>query len=225
MIVLFQTPITCDQTNFTLRVVATGTTSSGSLAGTPLCAHDSSIPSVNLTFAFPSPLSFTSTSSVSLQATSVVGSSVYGSPLFTHGVLYEIALENYYGICTQISETLTNDPTNQLTGDVVISLSAVPTELLDESGETLRTGNIFSYFSSSAPALSMPTSATLTVSFELPAPGYFYHVSQVQAISALQFVVGLVSLAGGVMAVGSYLFRIQKLKKDDTKIDTPMSSL
>ena len=108
----------------------------------------------------------------------------------------------------------------------------MPTEFLDEEGETLKTGYIFSYFSSSAVVLDAPTSATLSVSFDLSVPGYFYQVRQVQAISGLQFVVGLVSLAGGVMAAGSvlanagsFLFQRWQDNKGHTKIDTPMSSL
>ena len=163
---------------------------------------------------------------------SLLATAISGSPLFSHGVWYKILLENYDGSYTQVSETVTNDPANQLTGDVVVSLSSVPTEFLHEEDETLKTGYIFSYFSSSAPALSVPSSATLAVSFDLPVPGYFYQVRQVQAISGLQFVVGLVSLAGDVMAAGSvlanagsFLFLRWQDNQGHTKIDTPMSSL
>ena len=171
-IVLFHTPISCDSSQFKLEVVASDTTSTGSLSGPPDCIEDSSLPSLNLTYTFPSPLSFTPTSSVSFQATS---NPITGSSLFSHGVWYKILLENYDGTFTQIVETLTNDPSNQLTGDAMVSISTVPTEFLDENDETLKTGYIFSYFSSSAPALpSAPSSATLTVSFDLAVPEYFY---------------------------------------------------
>ena len=164
---------------------------------------------------------------MSLQATSLSG-----SPLFSHGVWYQIILRNYDGSFAQITETLTNDPSNQLTGDVSVSISTVPTEFLDENGLTQKTGYIFSYFSSSTLALAVPSAATLTVAFDLSVPEYFYQVRQVQTISGLQFVVGLVSLAGGVTAVGavlanagSYLFQRWKANKGHTKIDTPMTSL
>ena len=226
-IVLFQTPITCNFSQFTLEVVATDTTFTGSLSNPPDCIEDSSLPSLNLSFTFPSSLSFTSTSSVSLEATSLSE-----SPLFSHGVWYEITLRNYDGTFTQITETLSNDPSNQLTGDVSVSISTVPTEFLDENGGTLKTGYIFSYFSTSAPALPVPTSATLQVSFDLSVPEYFYQVREMQEISGLQFVVGLVSLAGGVMAfgsvlanAGSFLFQRWKDNKGHTTIETPMSSL
>ena len=162
-----------------------------------------------------------------------MATSVSGSPLFSHGVLYKILLENYDGTFTQITETLTNDPSNELTGDVTISISTVPTEYLDENDVTLQTGYIFSYFSSSAPPVPIPSSATLEVSFELAVPGnFFYQLRQVQEISGLQFVVGLVSLAGGVMAAGtvlanagSFLFQRWKDNKGQTTIETPMSSI
>ena len=78
----------------------------------------------------------------------------------------------------------------------------------------------------------MPSSDSLAVSFDLSVPEYFYQVRQVQAISGLQFVVGLVSLAGGVMAfgsvlanAGSLLFQHWTSGKGHMEIDTPMSSL
>ena len=76
-IVLFQTPITCDPTLFKFLVAADATTSAGSLTGPPDCVEDSSLSSVNLTFKFPAPLSFSPTSTVSVQAASVSSS---GSP-------------------------------------------------------------------------------------------------------------------------------------------------
>ena len=60
-IVLFQTPITCDPTLFKFLVTADATTSAGSLTGPPDCVEDSSLSSVNLTFKFPAPLSFSPT--------------------------------------------------------------------------------------------------------------------------------------------------------------------
>jgi len=73
----------------------------------------------------------------------------------TDGVWFEILLENYDGTFTQITETLSNDPTNQLTGDVSVSLSSVPTEFLEDRELTLKTGYIFSYFSTSHPLPSL----------------------------------------------------------------------
>ena len=133
---------------------------------------------------------------------------------------------------TTSTGSLTNDPANQITGDVSVSLSAVPTESLDENEKTQKTGYIFSYFSSSAPGVSVPSFPTLQVSFKLPASGYFYQVRQVQTISGLQFVVGLVSLAGGVMTVGSvianpgsYFYQRWKANKGHSKIETSMTSI
>ena len=79
-----------------------------------------------------------------------------GSPVFTHGVSYQLLLGNYGATCTQMSGTVTNNANNQLTGDVTIFLSAVPTEYLNEDLSTAGTGYTFSYFSSSAPVLGTP---------------------------------------------------------------------
>ena len=199
----------------------------GSLSATQVCVKDASLPSLNISFSFPAALSFTSTSSVSLVITSVSG-----SPVFTHGVSYQLLFSNYGGTFSRLTETITNDPAGQLTGDVTVSLSAVPTEYLNEDTSTAGTGYTFSYFSSSAPALGIPSSPTLQVAFELPVPGYFYQVKEVQNISGLQFVVGLVSLAGGVLTVGSiianagsHLHQRCKANRSQSKIETQMTSL
>ena len=155
-----------------------------------------------------------------------------GSPVFTHGVSYQLLLGNYGGTFTQMTATVTNNANNQLTGDVTILLSAVPTEYLNEDTSTAGTGYTFSYFSSSAPARGIPSSSTLQVSFNLPVPEYFYQVKQVQNISGIQFVVGIESLAGGVLTVGSilsnsgaYLHQRWKANKDPSKIETQMTTI
>ena len=155
-----------------------------------------------------------------------------GSPVFTHGVSYQLLLGNYGGTFTQLTGTATNNANNQLTGDVTILLSAVPTEYLNEDTSTAGTGYTFSYFSSTAPALSPPSSSTLQVAFNLPVPENYYQIKQVQNISGLQFVVGIVSLAGGVLTVGAilgdagaYIHQRWKANKGQSKIDTPMSAI
>ena len=96
-------------------------------------------------------------------------------------------------------ETLTNDPVNQLTGDVTVSLSAIPTEYLVDDA-TQSTGYTYTYFSSSAETLSVPT---LFVTFNFPVPPYFYQIKNVQAISDVALLTGLVSLGGAGFAAGS----------------------
>ena len=161
-----------------------------------------------------------------------MATSVSGSPVFTHGVSYQLLLGNNDDTFTQMTGTVTNNANNQLTGDVTILLSAVPTEYLNEDLSTAGTGYTFSYFSSSAPVLGTPSSSTLQVSFNLPVPENYYQVKQVQNISGLQFVVGLISLAGGVLTVGTvlgnagaYLHQRWKVNKGQSKIDTPMSAI
>ena len=125
-LILFQTPITCDPAAFTLTFSALSSESSGSLSGRPTaCVVDPTFPSLNVTYTFPAPLSFTSASSVVFSATST-----NQSPLFSHGVSYNLTLSSYQGRSVKMSETLTNDPVNQLTGDVTVALSAIPTEYL-----------------------------------------------------------------------------------------------
>jgi len=83
-------------------------------------------------------------------------------------------------------ETLTNDPANQLTGDVTVALSAIPTEYLYDT-ETQSIGYTYTYFSSSAEVLRVATSSTYSVTFSLPVSQYFYQIKNVQAISDVVF--------------------------------------
>jgi len=170
-IVLFQTPITCDPTAFTLTFSALDSKSSGSLTGHPtFCAVDLSVPSVTLNYTFPAPISFTSTSSVIF-----VASSVNGSPLFSHGVSYQLALSSYQERSVKMWETLTNEASNQLTGNVTVDLSAIPTEVLSDT-ITQSLGYTYTYFSSSADSLNVTTSSTLSATFNFQEPQYFYQI-------------------------------------------------
>jgi hypothetical protein len=225
-VVLYQSPVSCDTTQFTLQVIATNAASSGALSGVPDCIEDSSLLSANFSYAFPEPLGFTSTSEVSLVITSLSG-----SPLFAHGVYYKLSLGNYGGTYTQVVETLSNDASNLLTGNVEVLLSAVPTEYLDQNADTTGIGYTFSYFSSSAPGFAIPSSETLKVAFDLPVPGYFYQVKGFQNISGLQFVVGLAALGGGILTVGSlfanagsFMFRRWKSNRSSNTMLTKRDS-
>jgi len=88
-LVLFQTPITCDPSAFTLTFSAVSSESSGPLSGHPSsCVVDPTFPSLTMAYTFPAPLSFTSASSVVFSATST-----NQSPLFSHGVSYNLIKE------------------------------------------------------------------------------------------------------------------------------------
>ena len=67
-LVLFQTPITCNTTAFTLSFSAISSESSGSLSDSPSsCVVDPPLPSLTVTYTFPAPLSFTSAFLLSFQ--------------------------------------------------------------------------------------------------------------------------------------------------------------
>ena len=197
-LVLFQTPITCDPSTFTLTFSALNSESSGSLSGSPsTCVVDPTLPSLTVTYTFPAPLSFTSASSVVFSATST-----NQSPLFSHGVSYNISLSSYQGRSVKMWETLTNDPVNQLTGDVTVDLSAIPTEYLYDA-DTQSIGYTYTHFSSSAEVLNTTTSSTYSVTFSIPVSQYFYQIKNVQATSDVLFLTSLFGLSGALITAGS----------------------
>ena len=99
-------------------------------------------------------------------------------------------------------ETLTNDPVNQLTGDVTVALSAIPTEYLYD-GDTQSIGFTYTYFSSSAEVLDAATSSTYNVTFSVPVSKNFNQINDVQSTPDILFLTRLVCLAGAVIAVGT----------------------
>jgi len=197
-LVLFQTAVTCNTSLFTLNLTAQNSLSADSTTIAPhSCVVDAAIPSLNLSYIFPASLSFTSASAIVFTSTSSDQ-----SPLFSHGVYYQLNLSSYDELTIMMSELLTNDPVGKLTGDVTVELSTIPTEYIYDI-YTVSTGYLYTHFSSAAAALDLATSPTLTVSFLLPVPGYFYQIKNYQAISGLVFVTGLLALAAGVITGGS----------------------
>jgi len=197
-LVLFQTPITCDPAAFTLTFSALNSKSSGPLSAPPSsCVVDSALPSLTVTYTFPAPLSFTSASSVVFSAISV-----NQSPLFSHGVSYNLSMSSYQGRSVKVWETLTNDPMNQLTGDVTVALSTIPTEYLYDA-DTQSIGYTYAHFSSSAEVLNAATSSTYNVTFSLPVSQYCYQIKNVQTTPDVVFLTSIFGLSGAVIAVGT----------------------
>jgi len=102
----------------------------------------------------------------------------------------------------QMWETLTNDPVNQLTGDVTVALSAIPTEYLYDA-ETQSIGYTYTHFSSSAKVLNAATSSTYNVTFSLPVSQYFYQIKNVQTTSNVLFLTSIFGLSGAMITAGS----------------------
>jgi len=99
-------------------------------------------------------------------------------------------------------ETLTNDPMNQLTGDVTVALSTIPTEYLYDA-DTQSIGYTYAHFSSSAEVLNAATSSTYNVTFSIPVSQYFYQIKNVQTTSDVVFLTSLLGLSGAVITAGS----------------------
>ena len=79
---------------------------------------------------------------------------------------------------------------------------AIPTEYLYDA-DTQSVGYTYTYFSSSAEVLSVTSSSTYNVTFSLPVSQYFYQIKNVQAVTDVALLTGLVSLGGAVIADGS----------------------
>jgi len=197
-ITLFQTPVTCDTTHFAFSVFSSSVASTGAIYGAPACLVDQTLTAVNLTFSFPAPLHFSPQSSISVQVTSEDG-----SPLFSHGVWYKLVLESFDSSLLTLTETVVA-PSPYLSGNLEVDLSVTPTEYLIDT-TTQATGYTFSFFSSAIESVFSPSSSTLSVVFEFPVPGNYLRIDNVENITPLSFVVGLISLAGGVITAGSLL--------------------
>ena len=197
-VTLFQTPVTCDTTHFAFSVFSSSVASPGAISGAPACLVDQTLTAVNLTFSFPAPLHFSPQSVIAVQVTSADG-----SPLFSHGVWYKLVLESFDSSLLTLTETVVA-PSPYLSGSLEVELSVTPTEYLYDT-TTQAIGYTFGFFSSAIESVSSPSSGTLSVAFEFPVPSIYLGIDNVENITPLTFVVGLVSLAGGVITAGSIL--------------------
>lgn len=155
-LVLFQSPVTCDPSAFTLTFAA------GKLSGQPTsCLVDSGLDSVTLYYSFPSPITFTAATTSNVTFTA---SSANNVPLFTHGISYDLTITTYQGNGVKMWETLTNDLINDLTGDLTVDLSEVTQGyLLDPNIQPTD-------FSPNIEIYNVTLSPSLVVTFKFPMP-------------------------------------------------------
>lgn len=215
----YNTPVTCEALDFSFAVFTERSLPSET-SGIPECKENPGHLSVVLTYSFPKPLSFTPGSVVTIQATSLSG-----SPLFTQAIIYELVWDSYQGRVVMMNETLAETSTNKLGGDGRVGLSAIPTEYL-ELKATRSQGYTYSKASSSIEALSYPVSDTLSLSLDISVPNdSYFQVQNAEAISGLQFVVGLLALASGVITAGSlganFFSNVYKRQMAVNKFDDP----
>jgi len=210
LVVLYGSGIYCNLAIFTPQVITTGVFAAGTVTSPPPdiahCVEDSTLSAVNLTYTFPVPLSFTGSSSLTLNlfANAPFSPSSPVPPLFAADLYYELTLQVYDGT-TQLSETLSASVSSLEPFQIaVMALAAVPTEQLYDQ-TTLGTAYTFSHFSSTTANVSAVTGGHtyLNVTFQLPAPDYFYQVRSQESISGLQFIVGVAALASAVLTAGS----------------------
>ena len=202
-LVLFQTPVTCNSSQYALSFFGSNIQSTGTISGPPTsCVVDSTIPSLNLTYTFSAPITFGGDSAVVFKAVSNSG-----SPIFSHGVSYEVQVNSYNKRNVSMTETLTNDAIFSLVGDTTVVVSAIPTEYLYET-EVRSIGYTYAHFSSVVDTVTVPASDTVLVTFSLLDPGYLYQIRNIQAISYITFFSGIVALGAGVITAGSLLANI-----------------
>jgi hypothetical protein len=97
---------------------------------------------------------------------------------------------------------------NVLTGTTTVNLAAVPAQILAASGAGVGSpGYDFSYIATVVGQSEdgSPSLDALALAFDFAVPQYYLQSQQVEAISGLSFVAGIVALAGGVLAAATGL--------------------
>lgn len=195
---IYSSPITCDSSDYDFSLSVTNILPRGSATVPVKCSYDSSKMSVNLTSSSLALLSFTPDSMITLQVTSRDG-----TYLFNHGVSYELLMDSFDSRVGVMTETLVPVNSSLVGGDVQVDLSLTPTELVTDT-ETLSHGYSYSQFSSVLEISSFPSSDALKVAFKIPvSQSLYFQVKKTESINGLQFVVGLLALASGVITAGS----------------------
>lgn len=196
-VVVHQTPITCDL-NYIFTGVVTDVLSKGMVNLPVACSPSGEDSSVTLTSDYSGQLSFTTSSVMTIRA-----ESVDGSHLFNQGVSYELVMGSIDRRQVVMQETLVPANSSLLGGNVKVDLSLTPTELVTDK-ETLSHGYSYSQFSSEIASNEYPSSPTFEVAFSFPvSQSLYFQVKKTEAINGLQFVVGLLALASGVITGGS----------------------
>lgn len=195
---IFQTQVVCDDPGYLMH--ASFGTGRGEEIDFPMatCYVDPTIPSLNLTADFAIPIQFAIYPQLQFRVTSL-----NRGPIFTHGIHYNMTLTSFEGTRVVITETLSNDPVGQLTGDMEVSLSAIPTEYIYDD-ETTSIGYTYSYYSSKI-TTSDAMANSLSLTWDFPVPAYFYQIRNIQSIPTLTFLTNVLGLGGAVITGGSLI--------------------
>jgi hypothetical protein len=187
-------PITCDSTHFIV---------SATLGATQLSAPVCSTNGANTTFTFATspnqPLPLTGTETVDMTLTIVAAAA---NVIFTPILQYAISGLVYDKSITTINETIVGSSSTLITGTTNVAIAAVAAEQIDINNYVLATGYTFSYISTTPTVASAP-STILQLVFTIDVPAYYVQVRQVQNISGLSFVSGILAIGGGVLAGGT----------------------
>ena len=102
-----------------------------------------------------------------------------------------------------VEETITpSAAANILTGTTIISLAGVGAEHVNIYGAVTQTGYTFSYIGTIANEAVIP-STTMSLDFRISVPSNFLQVLQVESLSPLILLSGLLAISGGVLTAGT----------------------
>ena len=196
-ITLLQTPVNCDESAFLITWIPngiSGISGGGNNGEKPICTPSSQDPTtIYLTFQL---------NSVGLQeicSITILVKSLDGSSVFSQGIIFDTSATMFKGRNAQMDQ-IVRSPSQGPLGDVQFLFSSLPTEYIDVS-EASSYGYSFQY------AETIPSAADLsntqeTILINLDVPAYHYQVLLLQAVSPLQLIINLFSLAGTVITVG-----------------------
>ena len=209
VISLLGSSVTCDPSAFIISV------SLGSSAVNASCTTSSNGSNTTIVATtVPNALLTTSTAATAQLLLTISSPAEDQNPVFTPAIQYTLTATQYDGSQLVTAETILPPSGQVIAGTTTVSLAAVAAEVLDISGaETGSPGYVFSYTSTFPGTTGASPGPQLVLSIELGVPSYYLRVAQVQAISVLSLLSGILAIAGGVVAAGTVVAFVYSFSK------------
>jgi len=195
--VLMASPVHCNDDTFTFQA----TLASVALPSPVVCTESADGTAVTLGFG-TLPNTQLQLSSSSIAELSLTITAADSNVVFAPVLSYALALAQYDGSVLSINETIVPEGSAVISGASTVTIAGVAVEHLTIDGVMTKAGYTFSYLSTVAAEPSLPSPA-LVLTFQITVPSYYMLEQQVEVISVLMFLSGILAIGGGVVTVGT----------------------
>lgn len=196
-VTLIASPVSCSSEDFNVQLAI------GDVSLSEWLCVDQPNGQTTFTYSVADRTLVDSTSSTAVVALTI--NSANGNNVFVPVVEYNITALMIDQSWLVVSEAIVKeDGSAVLTGATVVTLAGVAAEMLDASFHQLATGYSFSYIDTEGNFATEPQQS-FSFQVNINVPSYYLRNGEVQVISLISFLSGLISIPGGVITVGTFL--------------------